>query len=126
VVGGELHVPTDLPLGKLSQFSINHETWLASAAQLGVLDKRHSYLCKESDQDSSLLQPTLQSLYLLVVATDKAVYYWTASAISHCVHNRLFSATAKVFGDVVNTSVSTAMNARSSYIRGYKTVNPRT
>ena len=37
MLGGELQVPTALHLGKVSQFSINHETWLASGPQLGVL-----------------------------------------------------------------------------------------
>lgn len=121
VVGGELHVLTALPLGKVSQFSINHETWLASGPQLGILNKRLSYLCKESNQNSSALQPTFQSLYRLVLATIKAVYYQKASAFHTAFKNVYlapFSTAAKVYGNIVNISVSTAMNARNSYTRG--------
>lgn len=69
----------------------------------------------------SSLQPTFQPLYRLVVATNKVVYYRKVSAFSHGVCKRLsciIQYSAKVSANVVNTSVSTAVNARSSYVRG--------
>jgi hypothetical protein len=67
-------------------------------------------------------------------STNKAVYYWNASAFSHCVYKLYlapFNTAAKVSGNVANTllstavnvlvstSVATAFNASSLYIRYY-------